>query len=48
VAARGIDVPDIDLVLQVGPPRDDETYVHRSGRAGRAGKKGFLYVIFIF
>ncbi|KAJ3636384.1 hypothetical protein Zmor_004324 [Zophobas morio] len=31
VAARGIDVPDIDLVLQVGPPRDDETYVHRSG-----------------
>jgi len=38
VAARGIDIPDIDLVIQVEPPKDAETYIHRAGRTARAGK----------
>jgi ATP-dependent RNA helicase DeaD len=40
VAARGIDVADIARVIQVEPPTDVETYTHRSGRTGRAGKHG--------
>jgi len=40
VAARGIDIPEVDLVIQYEPPRDVDTYVHRSGRTGRAGRKG--------
>jgi ATP-dependent RNA helicase DeaD len=40
VAARGIDVPDIDLVIHVDPPTDGDSYVHRSGRTGRAGRAG--------
>ena len=40
VAARGIDVPDIDLVIHVDPPGDADSYVHRSGRTGRAGRTG--------
>ncbi|CAJ1452471.1 unnamed protein product [Effrenium voratum] len=40
VAARGIDVPAVDLVVQTRPPQDLESYVHRSGRTGRAGRKG--------
>ena len=40
VAARGIDVPDIDTVIHLEPPSDAEMYTHRSGRTGRAGRKG--------
>jgi ATP-dependent RNA helicase DeaD len=40
VAARGIDVTDITQVIHMDPPTDADTYVHRSGRTGRAGKKG--------
>lgn len=40
VAARGIDLPSLTLVIHVEPPRDAETLQHRSGRTGRAGKKG--------
>lgn len=40
VAARGIDVPDIELVIHADPPDDADTYVHRSGRTGRAGRAG--------
>lgn len=40
VAARGLDVPDVALVVQTSPPIDPETYTHRSGRTGRAGKTG--------
>jgi ATP-dependent RNA helicase DeaD len=40
VAARGIDVPDIDLVIHLDPPGDADSYVHRSGRTGRAGRTG--------
>jgi len=40
VAARGIDVRDVARVIQIEPPSDVETYTHRSGRTGRAGKQG--------
>jgi len=40
VAARGIDVDDIELVINYDLPRDDEYYVHRIGRTGRAGRNG--------
>lgn len=40
VAARGIDVDDIEIVVNYDVPNDDEYYVHRIGRTGRAGKTG--------
>ena len=40
VAARGIDVQDIAWVIHAEPPTDADTYTHRSGRTGRAGRKG--------
>lgn len=40
VAARGLDIKAVDLVLQTHPPSNYETYIHRSGRTGRAGKTG--------
>jgi ATP-dependent RNA helicase DeaD len=40
VAARGIDLPTLSLVIHVETPRDAETLQHRSGRTGRAGRKG--------
>lgn len=46
VAARGIDIQNVDLVVQFSPPRDVDTYVHRSGRTGRAGNKGTSVLLF--
>jgi len=46
VAARGLDVPSVDLVVQVDPPSDPKVFIHRCGRAGRAGRKG-LSVVFL-
>ncbi len=40
VAARGIDLPDLGLVIHAELPTDPETLLHRSGRTGRAGRKG--------
>jgi ATP-dependent RNA helicase DDX21 len=42
----GIDIQDVDLVVQLDPPRDADTYVHRSGRTGRAGNKGISVLLF--
>lgn len=43
VAARGIDVDDVDIVINYDLPQDEEYYVHRIGRTGRAGKNGTAY-----
>lgn len=40
VAARGLDVPDLGLVIHADLPHDSEVLLHRSGRTGRAGRKG--------
>src|SRR6478609_7657177 len=45
VAARGIDLPTLSLVVHVELPRDAETLQHRSGRTGRAGKKGTAVLV---
>ena len=45
VAARGIDLPTLSLVIHVEIPRDAETLQHRSGRTGRAGKKGIAAIV---
>ncbi|AZZ50604.1 DEAD/DEAH box helicase [Rathayibacter festucae] len=45
VAARGIHVDDIDLVIQADAPDEYKTYLHRSGRTGRAGKKGTVVTL---
>lgn len=46
VAARGLDIPSVDLVVQLDPPSDPKVFLHRCGRAGRAGRKG-LSVVFL-
>jgi len=45
VAARGIHVDDIDLVIQADAPDEYKTYLHRSGRTGRAGKTGTVVTL---
>ncbi len=45
VAARGIDIPDLDLVIHADLPTNRETLQHRSGRTGRAGRKGICVML---
>lgn len=45
VAARGIDVDDVDIVFNYDLPQDNEYYIHRIGRTGRAGKSGTAFTI---
>lgn len=45
VAARGIDVEDVDAVFNYDIPQEDEFYIHRIGRTGRAGKTGASYTL---
>jgi superfamily II DNA/RNA helicase len=45
VAARGIHVDDITLVIQADAPEEYKTYLHRAGRTGRAGKKGTVVTL---
>jgi ATP-dependent RNA helicase DeaD len=45
VAARGIDLPNLDLVIHADLPNDAEVLQHRSGRTGRAGRKGISIVL---
>ena len=45
VAARGIDVDNISHVINYEMPQDEELYIHRIGRTGRANKKGEAYSI---
>ena len=45
VAARGIDVDDIDVVIHFDPPDDHKGYLHRSGRTARAGREGLVVTL---
>ncbi|CAN8251916.1 unnamed protein product [Cochlearia groenlandica] len=46
VAARGLDINDVQLVIQCEPPREVEDYIHRSGRTGRAGNTGVAVTLY--
>ncbi|KAJ0964112.1 hypothetical protein J5N97_029234 [Dioscorea zingiberensis] len=46
VAARGLDIHDVQLIIQCEPPRDVEAYIHRSGRTGRAGNTGVAILLY--
>lgn len=46
VAARGLDIPNVDLIIHYELPNSSEIFVHRSGRTGRAGKKGTAILIY--
>lgn len=45
LAARGLDIPQVDLVVQIDVPSDPKVFIHRCGRAGRAGRKGLAVVM---
>src|SRR5205814_4661564 len=45
VAARGIHVDDVSLVVHVDPPRDSKDYLHRAGRTARAGSTGTVVTL---
>mmetsp|Transcript_24332 Transcript_24332/g.58730 ORF Transcript_24332/g.58730 Transcript_24332/m.58730 type:complete len:487 (-) Transcript_24332:76-1536(-) len=45
ILARGMDVPDCDVVLNLHPPRDVLNYVHRAGRTGRIGRNGTVITL---
>merc|ERR1719228_1851154 len=46
VAARGLDVPEVDMVIQCSPPGDVDSYIHRSGRTGRANRRGVCICLY--
>lgn len=47
VAARGIDIDDVEAVINYDVPQDNEYYVHRIGRTGRAGRKGRAFTLVV-
>uniref|UniRef100_A0A8C5PMA8 RNA helicase n=1 Tax=Leptobrachium leishanense TaxID=445787 RepID=A0A8C5PMA8_9ANUR len=46
VAARGLDIPEVDLVVLYSAPKEADSYVHRSGRTGRAGQTGICISLY--
>jgi superfamily II DNA/RNA helicase len=48
VAARGIDVDGIDVVIHFDPPEDHKSYLHRSGRTARAGREGLVVTLVLW
>jgi ATP-dependent RNA helicase DDX55/SPB4 len=47
VAARGLDLPDVDIVFQFDPPSDPKTFSHRCGRTARAGRAGRAWTLLV-
>ncbi|KAJ8426432.1 hypothetical protein Cgig2_021039 [Carnegiea gigantea] len=47
VAARGLDIPDVDCILQYDPPQDPDMFIHRAGRTARLGKQGNAIVFLL-
>jgi superfamily II DNA/RNA helicase len=48
VAARGLDVDDVDVVVHFDPPEDHKAYLHRSGRTARAGREGLVVTLVLW
>jgi superfamily II DNA/RNA helicase len=48
VAARGLDIEDVDVVVHYDPPEDHKAYLHRSGRTARAGGKGVVATLILW
>ena len=48
VAARGLDIDDIDVVVHYDPPQDSKDYLHRSGRTARAGESGVVVTLVLW
>ncbi len=42
LSARGIDVPNVDVIIQFDPPKNEEIYIHRVGRTARVGRQGLV------
>src|SRR5258706_5378505 len=48
VAARGLHIDDVDVVIHYDPPQDHKTYLHRSGRTARAGESGVVVTLVLW
>lgn len=48
VAARGLDIEGVDVVIHYDPPEDHKAYLHRSGRTARAGGSGIVYTLLLW
>ena len=48
VAARGLHIDDVDVVIHYDPPADHKTYLHRSGRTARAGEEGLVVTLVLW
>ena len=46
LSARGIDIPDIDIIIQFDPPKNEDSYIHKAGRTARVGNTG-VSIIFL-
>ena len=47
LASRGIDVPDIDMIIQFDPPKNEDSYIHKAGRTARVGNSGISLLFLI-